>query len=146
MIEYSTNITINRPIEEVFRYAAAIENYPMWMAVKDAKALSNGPLAVGSIGQVSLAEGPMKGPMKWELTEWAPNRKYAYRTGADAPMDWAGGFAFEPVGDSATRVTSAGQLKLRGLMRLLEPLMAGEVRRGEAKELTKLKSLLENAN
>ena len=146
MIDYSTNITINRPVEEVFRFAAAIENYPKWMSVADAKSLSDGPLGVGSVSQVTVAEGPFKGPAKLEITEWEPSRKYAFRSEPGAPLDWVGSFAFEPVGGSATRVTSAGHVKLRGLMRLLEPLMAGEVRRGEANELKKLKSLLEDSH
>ena len=38
---------------------------------------------------------------------------------------------------------STGQIRLRGIRRLFEPLMGGEVRRGEAAELSRLKAMLE---
>ena len=40
-------------------------------------------------------------------------------------------------------MTSAGELRLNGLLKLLEPLMAGEVKSVEAKELVKFKDLVE---
>ena len=44
---------------------------------------------------------------------------------------------------TGTRLTYAGDLRLRGWRRLLEPIMAREVRRGEASEALQLKALLE---
>ena len=45
----------------------------------------------------------------------------------------------EATGPESTRVVWAGSLGLTGLMRLVEPLFAGEIRAGEAAELVRLK-------
>jgi len=44
---------------------------------------------------------------------------------------------------AGTRLTYAGEMSLRGWRRLLEPVMGGEIRDGEAKEAIRLKELLE---
>jgi hypothetical protein len=42
-------------------------------------------------------------------------------------------------------VISSGQLRLSGLLKVSEPLLAGEIQSGEAKELVKYKELVEMA-
>ena len=59
-------------------------------------------------------------------------------------MEWEADYTLEPQGPSSTRVIHSGQIRLNGLLKLFEPLMAGEVRSGEAKEVIKLKELLES--
>ena len=49
----------------------------------------------------------------------------------------------EQLSDDETRVTWAGEMGFRGLLRLIEPLIAAEARAGEARELERLRSLLE---
>jgi hypothetical protein len=58
-------------------------------------------------------------------------------------MRWDGSYAVAPAGDGSTRVIGLGQVGLKGWQRLLEPFMGGEIKRGEAAELGKLKALLE---
>jgi hypothetical protein len=40
-------------------------------------------------------------------------------------------------------VTTSGELRPNGILRLLEPLMAGEVKNGEAKALVRFKAFVE---
>lgn len=59
-------------------------------------------------------------------------------------MRWDGVFSVEPEG-TGTLVRSSGHIRLRGIRRLMEPLMRGEAARSEAAELSRLKALLEAA-
>ncbi len=141
MIDYRADVTIQLPIQEVFEFTTDPGNLPKWTEMEAPKSVSPGPRRVGTKIEQSLRMGARKLDMTWEITEWEPGRKYGYH--ATGAMAWQGGIEFTPVGDTATRVTAFGELRLKGLMRLMEPFMAGEVRRGEAAELERLKQVLE---
>lgn len=74
------------------------------------------------------------------------NRLLGYKTVSQGPMTWLGEFRLHAKGSASTTVTAQGEIHLRGLWRLAEPLLAGEVRRGEAAELERLKRILETAS
>lgn len=65
---------------------------------------------------------------------------------ADLVAPYEGYLALEltPVDASTTRAVYGGDLRMRGMLRLLEPLMAGEAQQGVAKELKRLKELVES--
>ena len=86
--------------------------------------------------------GSRKVPFIWEVTEFEANSKMAFRT-IEGPMNWEGGYEVAADENGATRITGWGRLGLKGWRRVLEPFMGGEVRRGEAAELRRLKDLLE---
>jgi hypothetical protein len=46
---------------------------------------------------------------------------------------------------SESRLSTSGEFRLHGLWRLLQPIVAREVSRGEAGELERLKAILESA-
>jgi hypothetical protein len=81
--------------------------------------------------------------MTFQVSEFEPNRRLGFKTVSKGALDWDAVYTFEPQGPSSTRLATSGQLRLNGLLKLLEPLMAGEVKAGEAKELVRLKGLLE---
>ena len=143
MISYQNKVTINRPVQDVFRVAADTKRYAEWMDVKTSRLVTDGGEHVGARGEFTMSKGPIKAPVGYEITEWAPDEKYSFRTLPDSPIYWEGTFAFESAGEARTEVTGTGQLQLGGLMRLLEFVMAGEVRSGEKAELERLKRVLE---
>jgi hypothetical protein len=49
----------------------------------------------------------------------------------------------ESTSSGGTRLSQAGQLRFRGLGRLIEPIVGAEIRNGEIKELERLKGILE---
>ena len=85
----------------------------------------------------------MKQKMTFEVTEVEPNRRLAFKTVSKGSMQWDGGLTLEAQGPSTTRVVSVGQIRLGGAAKLMEGMMAGEIKKGEQKELEKLKELLE---
>jgi uncharacterized protein YndB with AHSA1/START domain len=142
MGQFRSEITIQRPVAQVFDFVAAPENYSKWMdGVTGAKSIS-GPLGVGSQVQLQgrVALWNMDSPM--QVTAYEPNRAFGMQ-GMVGPLFYDGKWEFEPTGGAGTRLTVSGEFRMAGLWRLAEPLLASEVQNGEAKELEKIKVQLE---
>ena len=67
----------------------------------------------------------------------------AWRVAGGAPMAGEVALDLEAIGPARTRAVWSGWVALTGLLRLIEPLMAGEIANGEAAELRRLKENLE---
>jgi uncharacterized protein YndB with AHSA1/START domain len=145
MIEFKAEVTINVAPEKVFAVLTAVEKYSRWTDMKESKAISSGGLVrVGAQMETIMGAGPLKQKIVFEVAAFEPNRRMAVKTVSKGSFRMDGDYTLEPQGASTTRVLLSGQVRLFGIARLLEPLMAGEVRKGEQKELDKLKELLES--
>ncbi|MBI3361032.1 MAG: SRPBCC family protein [Chloroflexi bacterium] len=140
MIPYQSDATIQSPASQVFRILTDASKYSQWTDMGDSRMVGQG---TGAKIETVLKMGPWKFPTTFEVTEWEEGRKFGLKTVSGGPVSWDANFTLEPAGESATRIISTGTLGLRGWMRLLEPLMAEEVKQGEAKELERLKRLVE---
>jgi len=143
MVSYATEIFIDRPPEQVFPYLIDPRHHGDWMDVGGTHAVDSEPTAVGSKVAGQMIRGPMRMDIEYEVSELDPNRRIVYRS-TKGPMRWASTFAVEPEG-TGSRVASSGSVQFQGFLRLLQPLLSGEVQSGEEKELRRLKSLLEGA-
>jgi uncharacterized protein YndB with AHSA1/START domain len=141
MIRYSSEVTIDRPPRAVYEALLDPARYAEWTPMTDMAFDDDGPPRVGQRGHFQMAEGPIKGRLEMEIVELEPDRKITFRA-THPSLDWVAVNTIVPEG-SGTRLTYAGELALRGAMRLMEPFMSGEVRRGEAAEAAKLKAMLE---
>lgn len=143
MIRYSSEVTIARPPRAVYEALLDGDLYPKWTDMVDVAFEGGDEPKVGMRGQFRMARGPIKGMLDMELTELEPERRVVFQV-THPNLDWEAVSTLLPAGDG-TRLTYAGQLRMRGWRRLLEPLIAREVRGGEAGEALKLKALLESA-
>jgi uncharacterized protein YndB with AHSA1/START domain len=142
MIRYSSRIVIDRPPAEVFEALIDPSRYGQWTDMVDLRFDAASPPTVGTRGRFRLAKGPIKGLLEMELVELVPSRRVVFRI--DHPwLAWTATSELVPVG-AGTQLTYAGEVGLRGWRRLLEPIMAGEVRNGEAGEAQRLKVVLES--
>jgi uncharacterized protein YndB with AHSA1/START domain len=141
MIRYSSEVTIDRPPRAVYEALLDPARYGEWTPMTDMTFDDDGPRRVGQRGNFRLAEGPIKGRLDVEIAELEPDRRIVFRV-THPNLAWTSINTLRPEGDG-TRLTYAGEMSLRGAMRLLEPFMRGEVARGEAGEALKLKALLE---
>jgi uncharacterized protein YndB with AHSA1/START domain len=145
MIKYHADTTINQPAESIFRYVTDPTKWPEWTEMDPPDVLYEGEMQVGSQVKSHLNMGPKSVDLVFEVIEMEPNRKAHWKTINNGPIQWDAIFLFEPDGGSGTHVTTFGELRFGGLLRLLEPFMAGEVRAQEAKELVTIKTILEGA-
>ncbi len=143
MISYQSELVIDRPHADVAAFIVDPETHRAWMGdVAEIEALTPGRPAVGSRYRYLIKKGPMSIKVTMRV-DALTDRSVEYQTEPGGPLDWQARITFEPIDATHTRVASAGAIGMRGIRRLLEPLMAGEVRSGEAAELVALKGVLE---
>jgi hypothetical protein len=142
VIRYRIEETIHRPMQEVFPYLADPTLHPMWSPVSEVRVTPPGEIRVGTTVRENMKMGSRMAPFSWQVTEYNPGASFSFRS-LEGPMHWDGSYKVESEGDGGTRVIGLGEVGLKGWQRLLEPFMRGEIRRGEAAELGKLKALLE---
>jgi uncharacterized protein YndB with AHSA1/START domain len=143
MISYSSDVTIDRPPHAVYEAFLDPDLYSKWTDMVDVSFDGADPPGVGTRGRFRMAKGPIKGMLEMELTELEPDHRIVFHV-THPELDWTAVSTLQPAGDG-TRLTYAGELRILGWRRLLEPLMAREVRQGEAAEALRLKALLEAA-
>jgi uncharacterized protein YndB with AHSA1/START domain len=141
MIKYSSEVTINRAPSEVIDALLDPKLYSEWTPMVDVQFDGTGRPGVGTTGRFRMAEGPIKDMLEMRIAELEPHRRLVIRVSHPA-LDWTATSTVAADG-GGTRLTYAGELGFKGWRRLLEPLMAGEVRKGEAQEALRLKAILE---
>jgi hypothetical protein len=140
MIRFQKNLIINRPVTEVFAFITEPQNDLQWKAVVKEASPSNGPMAVGTTWrQVVEAPGGEAESIE-ECTEYEMNHRFAQY--CPSPFPHGGSYTFEPSGDS-TRLHVSGYVKLSGMLKWLQPLVALMVKRAAAKDAAQLKTVLE---
>jgi uncharacterized protein YndB with AHSA1/START domain len=142
-MEFQASIIINRPLPAVFAVVADFENWPKWegsfLEVKRQSSDANMPGAIYSCKRKS----PSVAESRFIVSEYEPDKKLGI-TG-----DWVGflkpiaSFQFEAVPEG-TRVTCIGRPQLRGLFRLLQPMMKRMGGRLNEEYLGNLKRLTES--
>ena len=143
MITYRFEETIGRSAADVWSLAADITRHPEWMAVTEATILSGDSTTVGARGREIVRFGPFRWAMEFEVIDAAPGRRITWRATGGGPGTGDLTLELEPVNAHETRAIYRGEVHLKGLWRLFEPIMAKEIREGEARELQRLKALLE---
>ena len=143
MIDYQVELNVNRPPSEVFRFTSDVQRMEQWTEMTNTRLLTNGSFGVGSQVQTTIQFGPSRQAMTFEVVAYEQERRIGWKTISDGGVQWDADYTFEPQGDQATHLLSIGQIRLKGLLKPLEGLLAGEIRNGEQKELEKLKQLIE---
>jgi carbon monoxide dehydrogenase subunit G len=145
VIRSETTTVIHRPAAEIVSYVADIERMTEWTDMSASRRTTEGPTRQGSQGYAEVALGPMKLGWTWEVTDFDPVHGYGYRTISKSAMGMDGRISVTPQGPDAARVDYLIEVTTRGLLRILEPLIRGEISRNEAAEVTRLKAALEGS-
>ena len=104
---------------------------------------SEGPLGVGSTFRVTAKFLPMMKPrFSGRVTDYDPPNKMAMETSEGAPFTATGSYSFEAI-EGGTRMTVDATLEMKGLLKLIEPLMRTSVRKTGEADNRKLKEVLE---
>jgi len=145
MIRFQTEQTINRPALEIWSYAADITRHPEWMGILDARLVSGRPTDIGARAVERVRLGPRTFELGLEVSKSVPAQRIAWRMAGGSPLVGEVTLDLEPLGSERTRAVLSGAIGLSGWWRVVEPLIATEVRAGEAGELRRLKETLESA-
>jgi uncharacterized protein YndB with AHSA1/START domain len=141
VIRYSSDVSIARSPHEVFEVLLDAKTYERWTEMTDSRFDTPGRPGVGTRGSFRMPSGPLKGEYEMEILELEPDQRLVMHV-TSRNLDWKAVTTLVPDG-AATRMTYAGEIGLKGWMRVLEPIMTGEAQRGEAKEAERFKALME---
>lgn len=143
MITINHEEIIDRPAADVFAFIADPTNDPQWcppvLAAEQIKGVS--PQA-GARYRQTVKPGPKELTNTLEITEYRPNRRMAWR-GHNRMAEFHGRYDVEPANEGA-RVFMSSSLKLKGLWRLLTPIISLASRSATKEEFQNLKQSLES--
>lgn len=143
MARTGMSITINRPIDDVFRVLTTPEDTPTWSSSAIEEQLTSpGPVGVGSTRRAVVRSfGGRTTTNETIVTAFEPNRRVAMRSvSAPVPFEAAWSFATLPEG---TRVDWTWSFELKGVARLIGPPFAAYFKRSLQQDLARLKRMME---
>ena len=142
MSHIQASIQIERPVSDVFAYAADIGNMAAWSGeVVEAAQISEGPMAVGTqFRGVGKFLGRRMETIV-EVTALEPDAKFAFKT-VSGPVKSENSLTFESVG-GGTKVTEAIDAELGGVFGFADPLVARMLGRQFDTNLANMKDLVE---
>jgi uncharacterized protein YndB with AHSA1/START domain len=144
MAHAQNTVTVNRPVAEVYEYLADGANDPQWRegVLEIERTSGDGGLGT-TYRQVMAGPGGRKIRGDYRVTAFQPPRRFEFQVIA-GPARPAGRFELAAAGASACTVTFTLDLQPRGLMRLMSPLVARQMRT-EVAQLDRLPQAVESA-
>lgn len=138
MIKFENSISIDRPIEQVFKFIANFENTPKWnYYVLDVEQLNPGTIREGTkFHQIRKSD-----EQTYQIIKYNPNHLVTIKTTPDSSPQFVMKFSLQSE-NGATVVKDEWQLET-GQPALLERLAAWKIKSAVAENLNKLKQLLE---
>lgn len=141
MVTFAEELTVNRPVEQVFAWLTNTENHGKFdKSSLKMEALTPGPWRAGTQFRELRDLGGRKTEVLSEVAELEPNRRFVIRS--KTGPEWLGIWLFEPA-DNGTRLRWTGQLTMKGFGRLLEPLIGRQMRTQITQQFRQLPSMIE---
>jgi len=145
-VDVSSGIVIQRPRDEVARYASNPDHAPAWYVnIKTVEWKTPPPAAVGS--QVAFVAHFLGRRMAYtyEIVELAPGERMVMRT-AQGPFPMETTYTWHSTPDGGTQMTLRNRGTPSGFSRFMTPIMSWAMRNANRKDLAALKTLLEATN
>jgi hypothetical protein len=142
MVRIEGEIVIDRPVQEVFDFVADERNEPRYNSrMRQAEQISEGPIGAGTRFRAQTVSMGRPVDMVIEFTGYQRPRRLVEVVHM-ASMELHGGLTFDPVSDG-TRMCWSWELQPRGILKLMDPMVARMGRSQERRVWTGLKRLLE---
>jgi len=142
MIQDEVTIHINRPVEQVFTFLADTKNLRSWQSgLVENEQLTEGSIGIGTRFREVRRTGPRNSEIQAEMTDFESNKRFATKTITKPQVTASYTFDEE---NGGTRITHKFVMITSGFMRLLEPLIAGSMKKDTDSDFEKLKHILEH--
>jgi len=141
MIQQEVTTHIACPVEKVFAFLTDAKNLRAWQSnLIENQQLTEGTVRVGTQFREVRRTGPRHSEIRAEITAYDVNKRFATKTltKPQVTVDYA--MESEAGG---TRLNYKFVMITSGIMRLLEPLIAGSMKKDNDLDFQKLKSILE---
>ena len=145
MFRIEDEITIERPVEEVFDFVADERNEPRYNPnMRRSEKITEGPIGVGTRFRAEIVIGGRPIEMIVEFTSYdRPRRLASFSTLSS--MQIRGSLSFEAV-PQGTRMRRSWRVQPRGFLRLITPIATFIGRRQERAIWAGLKRMMEEPN
>ena len=144
MVDVVTEVAVDRPAEEVAGYAADPDNAPEWYAnIRSVEWRTPPPLAVGSRLAFEARFLGRTLSYTYEVVEFEPGARLVMRT-SEGPFPMETTYSWSPTATGATTMTLRNRGRPSGFSKAVSPFTAAAIRRANAKDLARLKSILES--
>ena len=143
-VDVLTEIVVMKPRGQVAAYTSDPDNAPEWYVnIESVEWLTPKPVSKGSrVAFVAQFLGKRLAYV-YEVTEIVPDERLVMRT-SEGPFPMETTYTWESLQDGSTRMTLRNRGEPRGFKMVVAPLMAGAVRRANAKDLIRVKAILES--
>jgi hypothetical protein len=143
-VDVLTEIVIDRPRDEVARFAGDPSNAPKWYVnIKAVEWKTEPPIAIGSRMAFVAHFLGRRLAYTYEVVELVPGNRLVMRT-SEGPFPMETTYAWQDESVNRTRMTLRNRGEPAGFAKWLAPIMAGAMRRANRKDLARLKSILEH--
>jgi len=142
MIQHEVSIHIACPVEKAFAFLADAKNLRSWQAdLIENEQLTEGPVQVGTRFREVRRTGPRQSEILAEITAFEANIHFATKTlkGPQSTVSYT--FSEEQGG---TKLAHQFVLQTSGFMRLMEPFIAGSIKKDTESDFQELKRILES--
>jgi uncharacterized membrane protein len=141
-VDVVSEIVINRPLDVVADYAADPANAPEWYAnIASVEWQTRPPLAVGSRLDFVAHFLGRRLAYTYEVVELVPRQRLVMRT-AQGPFPMETTYTWAPH-EEGTRMTLRNRGEPSGFASVAAPVLTRSISRANAKDLARLKGLLE---
>lgn len=142
MITHEVTIHLNKPVEQVFAFLMDTSKLVTWQSnLIKSEPLTEGPLRIGSHFREVRRLGNKETEIEAEITALEPNKRLETRT-ITKPQAMVS-YSFDPE-QGGTRLNYKFILETSGLMRLLEPIIAGSIKKDSQADFETLRRIIEN--
>ena len=146
MVDVSTAITIDRPVDVVAAYAGEPTNAPEWYAnIQSVEWRTPPPMKVGSKMAFEARFLGRTLTYTYEIVELVPGQRLVMRT-AQGPFPMETTYDWSPDGEASTAMTLRNRGTPSGFSKVVAPFLSSAVRRANRADLRRLKAVLESAD
>jgi carbon monoxide dehydrogenase subunit G len=140
-----TRIIINKPIKEVWQFFENPDNLKLWLSgFQKVEQVSGIPGTAGAKAKHYFLERGKELVLEEEITEVIPEKKFAGTLGSSMMVNTVTNY-FNDLGNGQTEITLSSDTQFKGfLWKQIGPLMKGEFKKRQEKDLQTLKQVLEN--
>ncbi|MGX1701827.1 SRPBCC family protein [Microbacterium sp. NPDC055357] len=137
-------VHVERPAKAVFDFLADVSNETKWrQSIVGSRYVDADLPAIGVDGETDVSMGSRSLTMKWTVTELIDGEYVAWRLDGNP---WNGGGSYRVLPDEkGAAVQGCLEVRLKGLARLLEPIVGLQFRRGLRSDLDRLVCVLPEA-
>jgi carbon monoxide dehydrogenase subunit G len=122
MTVLNEELEVSRPLDEVFGLIGDFANAEVWdPGVEESRAITEGPVRVGSRYALTVVFNGRRLPMTYEVTAFDPPRRVEL-VGTGSTVNARDDIRFEAT-DQGTRILYTADLRLKGVLRAAEPLL-----------------------